>query len=48
MSKDKKKYARFLETLKKLHINIVLLEAITEMPSSAKFLKEMLSNKGKL
>ena len=34
--------------LKKFHTNIPLLEAITNMPSYAKFLKELLSNKGEL
>jgi len=34
--------------LKKFHINISFLEAITDMPSYAKFLKDLLSNKGKL
>jgi len=34
--------------LKKFHINIPFLEAITDIPSYAKFLKDLLSNKGKL
>ena len=34
--------------LKKFHINIPFLEAIADMPSYAKFLKDLLSNKGKL
>jgi len=34
--------------LKKFHINIPFLEAITDMPSYAKFLEDLLSNKGKL
>ena len=34
--------------LKKFHINIPFLEAITDIPSYAKFLQDMLSNKGKL
>ena len=32
--------------LKKFHINIPFLEAITDIPSYAKFLKDFLSNKG--
>ncbi|KAL2921987.1 Protein hu-li tai shao [Bienertia sinuspersici] len=42
------KYGKFLEVLKKLHINIPFLDAISEMPSYAKFLKDILSNKRKL
>ncbi|XP_021726114.1 DNA damage-inducible protein 1-like [Chenopodium quinoa] len=34
--------------LKSLHINIPFLEAMTQMPPYAKFLKELLSNKKKL
>jgi len=33
--KEKHKYGKFLEILKKLHINIPFLEAITDMPSCA-------------
>jgi len=39
------KFGKFLEILKKLQINIPFLNAISEMPSYAKFLKEILSNK---
>jgi len=37
-----------LEDLKKLYINILFTEALSQMPSYAKFLKEILSNKRKL
>ncbi|XP_021727223.1 DNA damage-inducible protein 1-like [Chenopodium quinoa] len=47
-AKLEKKYGKFLDILKKLHINIPFLDAISEMPSYAKFLKIMLSNKKKL
>ncbi|XP_021767047.1 uncharacterized protein LOC110731505 [Chenopodium quinoa] len=47
-AKLEKKYGKFLDILKKLHINIPFLDAISEMPSYAKFLKDMLSNKKKL
>ena len=47
-AKEEHKYGKFLEMLKKFHINIPFLEAITDMPSYAKFLKDLLSNKGKL
>ncbi|KAJ8752916.1 hypothetical protein K2173_008651 [Erythroxylum novogranatense] len=43
-----KQFGRFLEILKKLHINIPFVEAIAQMPSYAKFLKEILSNKRRL
>lgn len=47
-AKLEKKYGKFLDILKKLHINIPFLDAISEMPSYAKFLKDMLSNKRKI
>ncbi|XP_048491553.1 uncharacterized protein LOC125492860 [Beta vulgaris subsp. vulgaris] len=47
-AKLEKKYGKFLDILKKFHINIPFLEAISEMPSYAKFLKDMLSNKRKI
>jgi len=42
------KYGKFLEMLKKFHVNIPFLEGTTDVPSYAKFLKHLLSNKGKL
>ncbi|XP_057515550.1 uncharacterized protein LOC130797049 [Amaranthus tricolor] len=42
------KYGKFLQILSKLQINIPFLEAIKEMPSYAKFLKDIISNKRKL
>ncbi|XP_048235711.1 uncharacterized protein LOC125371220 [Ricinus communis] len=47
-AKLEKKYGKFLDILKKLPINIPFLDAISEMPSYAKFLKDMLSNKRKI
>ncbi|XP_052189942.1 uncharacterized protein LOC127799752 [Diospyros lotus] len=41
-------FAKFFEMLKKLHINIPFVDAITQVPSYAKFLKEILANKRKL
>ncbi|XP_075515330.1 uncharacterized protein LOC142549969 [Primulina tabacum] len=41
-------FSKFLEIFKKLHINIPFAEALAQMPSYAKFLKEILSNKRKL
>ncbi|XP_073153151.1 uncharacterized protein [Henckelia pumila] len=41
-------FANFLEVFKKLNINISFADALMQMPSYAKFLKEILSNKRKL
>lgn len=41
-------YIKFLEVFKKLHINILFTDAFIQMPSYAKFLKDILSNKYKL
>ncbi|XP_022866337.1 uncharacterized protein LOC111386130 [Olea europaea var. sylvestris] len=41
-------YKKFLEIFKKLHINIQLADVLFQMPSYAKFLKDMLLNKCKL
>ncbi|XP_073138829.1 uncharacterized protein [Henckelia pumila] len=41
-------FAKFLEVFKKLNINIPFADALMQIPSYAKFLKEILSNKRKL
>ncbi|XP_075481201.1 uncharacterized protein LOC142521913 [Primulina tabacum] len=41
-------FSKFLEIFKKLHINIPFAEALAQMPSYAKFLKDILLNKMKL
>ncbi|XP_073120712.1 uncharacterized protein [Henckelia pumila] len=41
-------FGKFLEVFKKLNINIPFADALMQMPSYAKFLKEILSNKRKL
>jgi len=46
-AKEEHKYGNLLEMQKKFHINIPFLKAITNTPSYAKFLKDLLSNKGK-
>ncbi|XP_057543893.1 uncharacterized protein LOC130823288 [Amaranthus tricolor] len=46
--KLEEKYGEFLEVLSKLEINIPFIDAFKKMPSYAKFLKEVLSNKRKL
>ncbi|XP_022889018.1 uncharacterized protein LOC111404443 [Olea europaea var. sylvestris] len=43
-----KQYIKFLEVFKELHINIPFADALVQMPSYAKFLKDILSNKRKL
>ncbi|XP_021998433.1 uncharacterized protein LOC110895424 [Helianthus annuus] len=46
--KDAEQYGKFLEMLKKLHVNIPFVEALSKMPKYAKFLKDFLTNKKKL
>ncbi|XP_073039013.1 uncharacterized protein [Primulina eburnea] len=41
-------FGKFLEIFKKLHINIPFADALLNMPSYAKFLKDILANKRKL
>ncbi|XP_070020309.1 uncharacterized protein [Nicotiana sylvestris] len=43
-----KQFSKFLDILKQLYINIPFTEALTQMPSYAKFLKEIMSSKRKL
>ncbi|XP_070001822.1 uncharacterized protein [Nicotiana sylvestris] len=42
-----KQFSKFLDILKQLYINIPFTDALTQIPSYAKFLKEILSNKRK-
>ncbi|KAL5798476.1 hypothetical protein ACOSQ2_003296 [Xanthoceras sorbifolium] len=46
--KDEKSFKKFLEVFKKLHINIPFTEALAQMPTNVKFLKEIISNKRRL
>ncbi|KAJ9557907.1 hypothetical protein OSB04_012521 [Centaurea solstitialis] len=46
--KEEQQFKKFLDILKELHINIPLVEAIEQMPSYAKFLKDNLSKTKKL
>ncbi|XP_022893886.1 uncharacterized protein LOC111408350 [Olea europaea var. sylvestris] len=41
-------FGKFLEVFKKLHINIPFADALAQMPSYTKFMKDILSNKRKL
>ena len=43
-----KKFSKFLDIFKKLHINIPSADALEQMPSYVKFMKEILSNKRKM
>ena len=47
-SKLDKKFTKFLEVFKKLHINISFTDAFEKMPSYVKFMKKILSNKRRL
>ena len=42
------KFTKFLEVFKQLHINIPFMEALAQMPTYTKFIKDILSNKRKL
>ncbi|XP_022849860.1 uncharacterized protein LOC111371945 [Olea europaea var. sylvestris] len=46
--KVEQQYKKFLKVFKNFHINILLADALFQMPSYAKFLKDIISNKGKL
>ncbi|XP_076911619.1 uncharacterized protein LOC143569639 [Bidens hawaiensis] len=48
MDIDEGQNSKFLELLKQLHLNVPFLEALTQMPKYAKFLKDILTNKQKL
>ncbi|PPR97246.1 hypothetical protein GOBAR_AA23421 [Gossypium barbadense] len=41
-------FGKFLKVLKKLHISLLFIEALSQMPNAMKFLKELLVNKRKL
>ena len=43
-----KQFSKILEVFKKLHINIPFAEALEQMPSYVKFMKDILSKKRKL
>ncbi|XP_010273609.1 PREDICTED: uncharacterized protein LOC104609090 [Nelumbo nucifera] len=42
-----KQFEKFLEVFKKIHINLPLLDVLSQMPKYAKFLKEVMFNKRK-
>ena len=47
-SKLDKQFTKFMEVFKKLHINIPFADALEQMPSSVKFMKDILSEKRRL
>ncbi|XP_062117555.1 uncharacterized protein LOC133831313 [Humulus lupulus] len=47
-SKLDKRFSKFLDIFRKLHISIPFAKALEQMPSYVKFMKEILSNKRKL
>ena len=46
--KDDVNFSKCLEVFKELHINIPFADALVQMPSYVKFLKDILSNKRKI
>ncbi|XP_058725970.1 uncharacterized protein LOC131597281 [Vicia villosa] len=47
-TKMESQYQKFIKVIEKLHVEIPFIEAITQIPSYAKFLKDILSNKRRL
>ena len=43
-----KQFTKFMEVFKKLHINILFVDALEQMPSYVKFMKDILSRKRRL
>ena len=43
-----KKFSKLMEVFKKLHINISFADALEQMPSYVKFMKDIVANKRKL
>ena len=41
-------FGKFLDMLKKLHVNVPFIDALSQMPLHAKFLKEILTKKRKV
>ncbi|KAL9232171.1 hypothetical protein vseg_007310 [Gypsophila vaccaria] len=47
-AKMKHKYGKFIDILKRIHVNIPFLNVISEIPFYGKFLKELISKKRKV
>ncbi|KAK5846327.1 hypothetical protein PVK06_002610 [Gossypium arboreum] len=48
IDRTEEQLGKFVKLLKKLHINLPFIEVLSQMPNSAKFLRELLSKKRKL
>ena len=48
LSKTEPRLVRFQDTLRKIYVSVLLLEALKEVTTYLKFLREILSKKGKL
>ena len=46
--KSDKQFSKFLDILKKIHINIPFVDALEQMPNYVKFLKDIISKKRRL
>ena len=44
-SNDHERFAKFFNTFKKLELNIPFAEALVEMPTYSKYLKDIITNK---
>ena len=47
-AKFESQFSKFLDMLKKLHVNVPFIDTLTQMPLYAKLLKEILSKKRKI
>ena len=47
-AKKEEQFSKFLEIFKNIEINIPFVEALTQMPNYAKFLKDILNKKKKI
>jgi molybdenum cofactor biosynthesis enzyme MoaA len=43
--KEEKQFDKFIEMMKRLHINIPLIEVIPQMPNYSKFMKDVLTKR---
>jgi molybdenum cofactor biosynthesis enzyme MoaA len=44
-AKEEKRFDKFIEMMKQLHINIPLIEVIPQMPNYSKFMKDVLTKR---
>ena len=48
LPRPKYQFGKFFNVLKKLHVNILFIDALSQMPMYANFLKEILSKKSNI